>query len=186
MEEALKIRGILKASTDSEGNPVDMNLDPIYPFKGSDDIKLIIIGQYPTIKNEKQRGKIKTTLNLDKGGSLKTYITRICDSLGIKLENVYATNIFKYFYSDPPAKRIEVLRKHLDINLKLLMKELESYPNIPVITLGEPVLQLLSNKPDDKVRSYWGYEKGESTLPLMICTENKLVNEFAEYLNNNK
>lgn len=53
MEEALKIRGILKASTDSEGNPIDMNLDPIYPFKESDDIKLIIIGQDPTIKNEK-------------------------------------------------------------------------------------------------------------------------------------
>ena len=65
MEEALKIRGILKASMDSVENPIDMNLNPIHPFKESDDIRLIIIGQDPTIKNEKQRGKIRTTLNLD-------------------------------------------------------------------------------------------------------------------------
>lgn len=176
--ETLKIRSTIKATMDSKDNPIDTKLDPVLPFKGSDEIKLIIIGQDPTIKNEKQRGKIKTTLNLDKGGSLKTYITGICDSLGLKLESVYATNIFKYFYSNPPANTMEVLRKQLDINLKLLLKELENYPKIPVVTLGEPVLQLLSNKPDDKVRSYWGYEKGENKLPLMKCTENKLRRPF--------
>jgi len=178
MEEALKIRGILKASMDSEENPINMSLDPIYPFKGSDEIKLIIIGQDPTIKNEKQRVKIKTTLNLNRGGSLKTYITGICESLGIKLGNIYATNVFKYFYRDPPARTPSILHSHLNPNLKLLKEELLVFPDIPIITLGEPVLQLLSNKTGDKVREYWDYKKGISGNAFKKCIDNNLGRSF--------
>lgn len=150
IEETLELRKKLKSEMDSAENPIDMVLDPIPPFKGSGEIKLIIIGQDPTIKNQDQRCKIRYTLNLDKSGSLKTYITEICSSLGIGLENVYATNIFKYFYSNPPAKTMDILYNHLDMNLKLLRNELQIYPDLPVITLGEPVLQLISNIPGDK------------------------------------
>jgi uracil-DNA glycosylase len=76
----------------------------------------------------------------------------------ISLENVYATNLFKYFYTIPPAGTMKVLRNHLEPNLELLKQELSEYKNIPVITLGEPVLQLLTNE-KAKVREYWGYDK---------------------------
>jgi uracil-DNA glycosylase len=178
IEEASKIRSILKLNMDSEENPINLMLDPVPPFNGSDIIKLIIIGQDPTIKNEKQRIKIKTTLNLDRNGSLKNYIRGICDSLGIGLENVYATNIFKYFYTNPPASTMDVLNEHLNMNLKLLRNELQIYPDLPVVTLGEPVLQLLSNLPDDKVRSYWDYKNGVSGHAFKKCTDNELDRPF--------
>ena len=111
IEEALKIRNKIKAEMDSTNNPIYMRLDPVLPFKESDNMKLIIIGQDPTIKNENQRIRIKTTLNLDKNGSLKTYITGICNKLGIRLENVYATNVFKYFYTCPPARTMDISKK---------------------------------------------------------------------------
>jgi uracil-DNA glycosylase len=178
IEEALKIRDTIKTQMDSVLNPIDMKLNPVPPFKVSDEIKLIIIGQDPTIKNKSQREKISTTLNLNRGGSLATYIMNICDGLGISLKNVYATNIFKYFYSIPPASTMDVLFNHLDLNLRLLRNELQIYAGLPVITLGEPVLQLLSNIPGDKVRKYWDYNKGISGLSFNKCTDNDFDRPF--------
>ncbi len=179
-EEALKIRNKIKAELDSEENPIDMELDPVEPFKGSDDIKLIIIGQDPTIKNPLSRKHIKKALNLDKTfGSLRTYIEDvICAGLGLKLQNVYTTNIFKYFYTDPPARTSEILFEHLDMNLRLLRNELNIYPDVPVIALGEPVLQLLSEDNYDKVRRYWDYRKGISGLNFRKCKDNNLDRPF--------
>lgn len=136
-------------------NPVKGGFVP--PFMGKADIKLVVIGQDPTIKNEQQREKIKCTLNLDKAGALRRYIEEICNGLGIGIENVYATNLFKYFYSVPPAKTFDVLKKHLQPNLRLLKKELSVFPSMPIITLGEPLLKLLVND-KAKVRDYWGYD----------------------------
>lgn len=178
IEETLKIRNKLKIDKDSINNPIDMMLDPLPPYKGSGEIKLIIIGQDPTIKNKDQRRKIRTTLNLDKNGSLKTYISGICNSLYFGIDNVYATNVFKYFYTEPPAQTLDVLFSHLEPNLKLLRDELYSYPDLPVITLGEPVLQLLSRIPFDKVRSYWDYANGISGLSFKKCSENNLNRSF--------
>lgn len=90
--EALKIRDSL---TDYEENHIDTNLAPVLPFKGNDRIKLIVIGQDPTITEVKERGKIKTTLKLDAPGPLRRYIESICRGLEITIENVYATNLFK-------------------------------------------------------------------------------------------
>ena len=134
-EQELKL--IFDQLTDDSSNPIEKERF-IPPYFGGSDIKLIIIGQDPTIKNEKQRAKIKSTLNLDKDGALKRYVEQICIGLGISINNVYATNIFKYFYSEPPAKTFDVLKKHLSPNLRLLNKELSAFPNIPVLTLGEP------------------------------------------------
>jgi len=100
--------------------------------------------------------KITKTLNLDKEGALKRYIGIVCDILGITLDQVYATNVFKYFYTIPPADTQDVLSAHKDANVELLKEELMQYPNAKVITLGEPVLKLLTNS-KTKVRSFWGY-----------------------------
>jgi len=73
---------------------------------------------------------------------------------------------------------MDVLFNHLKPNLKLLKDELQVYPHQIVITLGEPVLQLLSNATDDKVRKYWDYSKGISRLAFKKCTDNNLNRPF--------
>ena len=138
--------------------PIDYDLDPIPPFYGNGDIKLIIIGQDPTVQNEISRKQISVALNLDKKCSLAAYIEKeICEPLGISLSEVYATNLFKYFYKNPPSKYRDVLNAHLEPNLELLLTEIRQFRCCPVITLGEPVLQLLSYDSKVKLRDYWNY-----------------------------
>jgi len=70
--EALKIRNRINSELDSKENVIDLEFDQVEPFKVYDDIRLIIIGQDPTFKNQLSRKYIKKTLNLDKpGGSLR-------------------------------------------------------------------------------------------------------------------
>lgn len=79
---------------------------------------------------------------------------------------------------DPPARTPSVLHNHLNPNLKLLKEELPAFPDIPIIMLGEPVLQLLSNKPGDKVREYWDFKKGVSGNAFKKCIDNNLGRPF--------
>ena len=146
---------IISELTDYAENRIDvlLNSNIIQPYIGSDDIRLIIIGQGPTVKNINSRKKIETTLNLDKKNALASYISRICNGLGLSLSNVYATNLFKYFYTNPPASTMNVLYNHIQPNLELLREELNAYPSCPIITLGEPLLKLLTNK-DERLINY--------------------------------
>ena len=155
IDEVVKIR--LELPNDP-ANPIDFDLSPVKPYIGDEEIKLIIIGQDPTIRNKQRRKYINTTLNLDKNGALKTYVENICRELDISVQNVYATNIFKYFYSIPPADTPNVLIKHKTQNIELLRKEIECYKDSPIITLGEPVLRLLTNE-EEKVRDYWNFQE---------------------------
>ncbi|MBX3009779.1 MAG: hypothetical protein KF816_17270 [Melioribacteraceae bacterium] len=179
--ESIQIRNSLKLHHDISENPIDHKLKPVLPFWITDKIKLIIIGQDPTVKNVKSRERIKYTLNLDKEGSLKKYITVICIGLGISFENVYATNVFKYFYSKPPQETMGVLFAHLESNLVLLKKELVNYQQLPVITLGLPVFQLLAGV-DKQVRDYWGYnvKTKRKDYAFRYCSkeQNKLERNF--------
>jgi len=179
--EAKKLRDKLAIENDFVKNPIDLELNVIPPFMGDSEIKLIVIGQDPTIGNVKSRKNISCTLNLGKNNSLKTYISSICERLGITLENVYATNLFKYFYTYPPADTQEVLQAHLEPNLEFLKQELNEYKGLPVITLGQPVLQLLCGK-KALVRNYWGYEKKtgktNGSFSYSIGSENKLNRDF--------
>jgi uracil-DNA glycosylase len=154
-----EIRDKLKRELDFMENPIDDTLDPVKPYWGKGEIKLIIIGQDPTIKNEERRNDISCTLNLNKKGALKRYIEEdICFGLGISMENVYATNIFKYFYTNRPATTFNVMQNHLKENLKLLVDELNQFQNATVIILGEPVLRLLVGT-TRRVRYFWDYNQ---------------------------
>lgn len=154
-----EVERIISQLKNYEENPISKELGFVPPYnEAGKDIKLIIIGQDPTIKNEKQRSEIKFTLNLDKSGAIRKYVEDICEGLNISLSNVYATNLFKYFYTIPPAQTFDVMEKHLEPNLTLLKKELAGFANCPIITLGEPVLKLLVGN-NAKVREYWGYDK---------------------------
>ena len=159
LQKATSIRDMLKKSLDDKDNPIDTDLNPITPYVGKDRIKVVIIGQDPTIRNPKRRANISCTLNLDKQGSLLRYIKEdLCDGLGISIDNVYATNIFKYFYTTPPAGYLSILSKHLRPNLELIKEEINDFPDVPIITLGEPVLALLAHdKVHKKVRFHWDY-----------------------------
>lgn len=153
------------------------------PYIGKDEIKLVVIGQDPTVRNPESRKNVTCTLNLNKQNSaLYRYIKRLCDGLGITMENVYATNLFKYFYSTPPANTPEVLKLHFQPNLELLKEELSSIClpiDCLVMTLGEPVLKLLLNQDvpsnEKKVRFYWGYDSKteESNRNFRFVEESK-------------
>ena len=163
--KSLEIRDNLKKNADFEENQIDDFLLPVLPYRISRGISLIIIGQDPTVQNEIAREDIEYTLNLDKAGALKTYIRQICEGLNISFENIYATNVFKYFYTIPPAQTMHILQAHLELNLALLKEEITTFPNAKIITLGEPVLQLLAGE-EQKVRNFWGYNGN----PFSYCS----------------
>ncbi len=131
------------------------------PYLGKGFIKLIVLGQDPTVKNAASRQSIKTVLNLDKRGSVLVYLSGVCQKLGIVLnENVYATNLFKNFFIQPPTqiKDIDIFQAFLPNWLPLLHEELAQFPDIPVMTLGQPVMQtLIKLGVPVLVRDYWGY-----------------------------
>lgn len=140
---------------------VDGTLGIPKAFRGSGQVRLIILGQDPTVKNPHSRSTIKTVLNLDKRGSLRNYLVRVCRELGLDLDqNVYATNYFKNFFIKPPTqiKEINVFQEFAPTWLPLLRDELAMFPQLPVITLGQPLLAaLVSGGASPHVRDYWGY-----------------------------
>ncbi len=162
---------------------VDKSLQIPQVYFRSKDIRLIILGQDPTVKNPRSRADIKYVLNLNKSGNLKSYINRICLRLNIDLgKNVYATNYIKNFFITPPTqiKETGVFDDFARIWLPILKEELKPFKNQPVITLGQPVLTLLAEGNSLKlVREYWGYDKewkSGKTLPFkyVLANENKL------------
>ncbi len=176
-----EVAGIWEQLTDYEENPIEKHrVIPPY-FISSASIKLVIIGQDPTIKRVDRRKEIDCTLNLNKPGAIRKYVKRICSKLGISIEEVYATNLFKYFYTFPPARTFPILKDHLQPNLVLLEKELSTIPQCPIITLGEPILKLLVND-NAKVRDCWGYDKQTSKtseqFSFIQAKENKLNRSF--------
>lgn len=158
-----RVEHIVASLEDSMENPIVGGYVP--PYTGKGEIKFVIIGQDPTVRNPKSREKITCTLNLDKNGSLRAFVERICGVLNVSMDNLYATNLFKYFYTVPPANYFEILKNHLPQNLELLNKEILDLgisADCPIITLGEPVLRLLLEEngvlgKEKKVRYYWDY-----------------------------
>jgi uracil-DNA glycosylase len=140
---------------------VDSTLDIPDVFHGEGEIRLVVLGQDPTVKNPRSRHRIKTVLNLDKEGSLKSYLSRICDGLGLDLDqHVHATNYLKNFFAKPPTQidDIDVFEMFGPIWLPLLKEELGLSPQAPIITLGQPLLTaLVRGEASPRVRDYWGY-----------------------------
>lgn len=129
------------------------------PYLRGKEIKLIIIGQDPTVRNENSRKDITTVLNLNKeNGALFNYIKAIATRLNCDIEkNVYATNLLKCFYTVPPASVKNLVFDQTKYWLPLLLKEIATYPDAKVITLGEPVFQALVSSGFKKVNKYWAY-----------------------------
>lgn len=138
-------------------------------FRGKAKIRLIILGQDPTVQRLDDRFKVKKVLNLDRNekknnryiDKLYNYIQRICQELGLDIEqDVYATNILKNFFTCPPdliEKTMNgFIQKAFSSWRDLLIEELSEFEDIPVITLGEHVRRCVANK-SRLIRYYWGY-----------------------------
>ena len=154
-----------KLSRSEIGAYVDNTLVPPELHRGSGKIKLIILGQDPTVHDPEYKKKIKVVLLLNQDGGLKRYLgDTICKGLGIDLnENIYATNLLKNFFTVPPDKKRkedpEFFQKAADYWIPLLKEEIEEFENVPVLSLGEPVLNCLTKSPDKVLIRYsWGYE----------------------------
>ena len=143
------------------GRFVDGNLPIPKAYCGTGEIRLIILGQDPTVKNPLSRAKINTVLNLDRKGSLRAYLDDICQGLGLDLDrNVYATNYLKNFFVAPPTQIDQegIFTRFAQVWLPFLREELAHFGNAPVIALGEPVLSIVLQGDAPKlVREYWGY-----------------------------
>lgn len=143
-------------------------------YCGTGQIKLIIIGQDPTVKNKASRKNITTVLSLDKPGKLQRYIFKICSYLNIDPVNeVYATNLLKNFFEEPLTDDKKVISKFAHHWVPVLKEELEPYRKVPVMTVGDTVLNLLfCSEHKNLVRNYWGYHedwKNGLTLPFEHC-----------------
>jgi len=141
---------------------VDFKLPIPCAHRGIGEIKLIILGQDPTIENEHSRRMITEVLKLNKPGKLRDYISRICHGLELDLDmNIYATNYLKNFFIDPPTKikEIDVFKEFAPYWLPLLKEELAEFPQVPIITLGKPVLSMIvCQGASFDLKEYWGYK----------------------------
>jgi hypothetical protein len=130
------------------------------------DIRLVIIGQDPTVQREKSRAAIATTLNLDRRGSLRTFLEALCADLNLALDlNVYATNAAKGFFKRPPTsiQEVNVLLESAPIWVPILQMELDRFPDAAILSLGEPVLTVLARDRALAMKDFWGYQRGWKT-----------------------
>jgi uracil-DNA glycosylase len=158
--QSLDVVKVLKADT-MIGKYIDDTLPIPRPFVGTGEIRLVILGQDPTVKAVTTRKKIATVLMLDQTESnLRKFLTGICTCLEILLdENVYATNVSKNFFTAPPKKlTTDVIGLSWPKWRPLLVEELARFPNAAILTLGKPILQVLVRDPAVKdLKHYWGY-----------------------------
>lgn len=142
-------------------NDIDFSFDFILPFSKANrisEIKLVFIGQDPTVRKSESRKNILTTLNLDKENSLKSYLRTVCNKLEIDIEKeVYATNLYKCFFKIPPADDETILTRHFKIWMDFLINELTEFKNSIIITLGEPLITQLIHTNSNEVKHYWDY-----------------------------
>jgi hypothetical protein len=137
---------------DSQTN-IDINRKILEPYYTGKSIKLIIIGQDPTVCSSDTRDHLNSVLALrNKGNNLYNYIVNeILNPIGISIENVYATNIFKHYFKSTPKQ--ENILHHIDDNLELVKKELVLIPNCPIILMVGN--QVLNNISEHELAYYW-------------------------------
>lgn len=140
---------------------IDPSHDIPKVYCGIGTIRLIILGQDPTVDDPAGRAKVKQVLKVKQRGPLHNYIQRICLDLQFDLcRNIYATNFVKNFFTRKPTqvKEVDLLAEASFYWLPLLRDELAQFPGIPVITLGEPLLShIVIGGASPLVHDYWGY-----------------------------
>lgn len=147
------------------GSHVDASLAVPRPFQGRSEIRLIVVGQDPTVEEAETRNRITTVLMLDEERSnLRRFIQTICNRLGLSLdEHVYATNVCKNFFMQRPEAVTDPDLIGLSWKMwqGVLQDEVNQFPKAAIVTLGKPVLKVLlkHGHPHD-LKHYWGHVDG--------------------------
>ena len=144
------------------GRFIDDSLPLPGPFVGTGPIRLVILGQDPTVELLESRKRVSTVLMLnEKGRNLYPFVERICRGLGVSLEeNLYATNICKNFFTEPPERVTEpdLIGLSWAKWRGLLDEELAQFPDAAIVTLGNPILRVLVKPPSSQdLKHYWGH-----------------------------
>jgi len=136
-------------------------IDPYYQ-KGN-KIKLLLIGQDPTIFDDPERVNTVLMLNEVKGrnGQLRKWLEKeIFGEENFKNIELYATNLVKCQFENPPTTSqegaLKFLRPRFEKCKKYLFKEIEKFNPSIVLTLGESAHILFSKELEffDKNISY--------------------------------
>lgn len=169
MREAEDARSILAADP-VVGQFVRRDAPIPSPFWGPGEIRLVVVGQDPTIKaaekNPEAQYQVRTVLNLDRDGPLRKYVVELSEELGLTLENVYATNACKNPFTARPTTILEkvgvdVLEQSAAVWLPILARELARFSSAIVVSLGEPVLTMLVRSGSPRqMKWYWGHRPG--------------------------
>ncbi len=139
------------------------------PARGASRIRLMVVGQDPTVGVRKRRREMKSVLDArTREGPLRTHLSRLCSDLGLVMEeNAYVTNLVKGFFTVPPAlvKGVNLISLSAPHWIPLLKEEVAELPGVSILTLGQPAFDALINPGvNPQVRDYWGYvpdwEKG--------------------------
>jgi uracil-DNA glycosylase len=170
-QSSIEVRARLR--TDSKIEPyIDDTLPIPQPFCGrnSSPIKLVVIGQDPTVGSAKTRAKITHALMLnDEKAKLTVFLGSVCAALGITLkENVYATNLCKCFFTEPPrnVRSPKLIRETGPVWLDILRQELALFQDAAVISLGEPVLDvLLKPAARNSMKWFWAHHPRWKHIP---------------------
>lgn len=139
---------------------IDGTLPAPEPFGPTRDARLVILGQDPTVKRPESRARVRVVLNLDRGGALRTYLREVCDIFALDLDSeVAAFNVANNFFTAPPTQLPDgVLLTAVDRWMPVVRDQLGCHPHACVMSLGEPVLELLAREDASRrVREYWGY-----------------------------
>jgi uracil-DNA glycosylase len=143
---------------------VDAALEPPIPFGPPSGARLVILGQDPTVKREASRRGVRVVLNLDRPGSLRTYLAEVCSRLDVDIDReVYALNLSNNFFTAPPASLEPwVLKEAAEVWAPLVQEQLADHPAALVIVLGEPLLAVIAMAgTPSRLRTYWGYAKSD-------------------------
>ncbi len=160
---------------------IDFKYDFLLPYSKADSVstvKLVIIGQDPTIQDnneasKKRQQEITITLDLNnENGNLRNYCKLISNNLGLNIDKeIYATNLCKCVFKEKPAYN-GVLNKHSNQWVPLLKKELSIFSeNVIFITLGEPLINQLIHSNSKKVNYYWDYVGQAKSGKNFKCSE---------------
>jgi uracil-DNA glycosylase family 4 len=120
------------------------------PFKGTDPI-VFLVGQDPTVTKR----EINTVLDLENSDGLlsKYLVGKILTPAGLKLDDVYATDLIKcrFPHNQTPRsiakkhgiKMVEYLKPFFQNCRKWFLEEVQEMKPKILVSLGEPVHQLL-------------------------------------------
>ena len=144
----------VKCELCSEFDNKPRNIEKIDPyFQKGDKIKLLLIGQDPTIFDKPERVNTVLMLNEKKGrnGQLRKWLEKeLFGEENFKKIELYATNLVKCQFGNPPTASqegaLKFLKPRFEKCKKYLFKEIEKFKPMIVLTLGESAHKLFAKE----------------------------------------